>query len=119
MVLSKEKGEVLLLGQDPHTSGQAGNQVVQTTKEQPDRSYNNYLKDGYKDLLVAGSIRSSNGHSLQVRMFTLDMSKKFFTVGVTQHWTRTLREAVVSMQGGFQDLARQSRSQADLVLVLH
>lgn len=83
MVLSKEKGEVLLLGQDPHTSGQAGNQVVQTTKKQPDRSYNNYLKDGYKDLLVVGSIRRSNGHSLQVRMFTLDMSKKFFTVGHT------------------------------------
>lgn len=101
MVLSKEKGEVLLLGQDPHTSGQAVNQVVQTTKEQPNSSYS-YLKDGYKDLLAAGSIRRSNGHSLQVRMLTLDMSKKLFIEGITQHWTRPLREAVVSMQDSFQ-----------------
>jgi len=72
--LSKEKCEVLLLGQDLCASGQAGNQGVQPAKEQPNSSYN-YLKSGYTDngdehfLVVAESIRRSNGHNLQVRRF--------------------------------------------------
>lgn len=116
-MLSKEKCEVLLLGWDPHAPGRAGSQVVQPAKEQPNSSYN-YLKGGYKDsgdepfLVVAESIRRSNGHNFQVRTFTLDISKKFFIERVTQHWIRPLGEAVVSILGGFQDLARQSHSQA-------
>lgn len=79
MTLSKEKCEVLLLGEDPCASGRAGNQVVEPTKEQPNSSYS-YLKGGYKDsggepfLVGAESIRS-NGHNLQVRTFMLDIRK--------------------------------------------
>lgn len=47
MMLTKETCEAVLLGQDAHASGWAGNQVVQTTKEQSNSSYH-YLKGGYK-----------------------------------------------------------------------
>lgn len=66
---------------------------------------------------MAESLRS-NCHDLQVRTFALDISKKFFIERVAQHSIRPLREAVVSTLAGFQDLARQSRGQADLVLVM-
>lgn len=90
MTLSKEKCEVLLLGQDPRASGQAGTQVVQTTKEQPNSSYN-YLEGGCKDSgdeplwVAAESIRRRNGHNLQARTFMLDISKQFFIERVAQH----------------------------------
>lgn len=51
-------------------------------------------------------------------MFTLDVSKMFFTVTIAQLWSRLPREAVVSELEVFQDLARQSRGQASLVLVI-
>lgn len=122
-MLSREKCEVLLQGQDPHGSGWAGRQAVQSTKEQPNSS-STYLKGDYKDngdepfLLVAESIRRSNGHNLQARTFTFDISKKFFIGSVAQHCIRLLGEAMVSTPGSFQDLARKSHSQAVVVLVI-
>lgn len=56
------------------------------------------MKGGYKEdrvrLLVVFSDRQGNGHRLQHRRICLSISKQFFTVRVTEHWTRLPREVV-------------------------
>ena len=54
-------------------------------------------EEGAKLFSVMPSARtSSNGHKWKVRMFCLNVSKRYLTVRVTEHWHGLLREVVES-----------------------
>lgn len=54
-----------------------------------------FQEDEVRHFSVVPSDRTrGKGHKMQHRKFCLSMSKKFFTVMVTEHWSRLSREAV-------------------------
>jgi len=46
--------------------------------------------------VVPSDRRRGNGHNLKQRKFQLNLRKKFFTLRVTEHWSRLPRGSVVS-----------------------
>lgn len=46
--------------------------------------------------LVSSDKIKSNGHKLKHKRLSLKIKKRFFTIWVTEHWCKLLREAVES-----------------------